>query len=147
MRLLGLELDNQGLDLGRQLVGVANRPSGAVVQRLEPVFLVTIENLVAGLAGDAELPAHIRHGFPVQQPGDKAKALFHYRTRFPRHLHLPQNKSGKCNPCVRYELSPMSRVAQNHLSGGLTAACSLLPPRCACTDLERVAASASGKPK
>src|SRR5262249_34217761 len=42
----------------------------------------------------------------------KAKALFHDRTRFPRHPHLPQNKSGKCNPCVRYEVSPMSRVAQ-----------------------------------
>src|SRR5215475_1279772 len=24
---------------------------------------------------------------------------------------LPQNKSGKCNPCVRYVLSPVSRAA------------------------------------
>ncbi len=24
----------------------------------------------------------------------------------------PQNKSGKCSPCVRYEMSPVSRAAQ-----------------------------------
>src|SRR5215468_1318585 len=84
--------------------GVTYRPPGAVAQRLEPVLLVAIENLVAGLAGNAELPTDLGHGFPIQKPGHKAKALFRYRTRFPRHRHLPKNKSGKCNPCVRYIL-------------------------------------------
>src|ERR1700730_10807354 len=111
VRLLALQPDDQGLELLRELVGVTYRPPGAVAQRLEPVLLVAIENLVAGLAGNAELPADLGHGFPIQKPGDKTKALFHYRTRFPRHLHLPQNKNGKCNPCVRYVLSPMSRAA------------------------------------
>ena len=111
VRLLGLEADDKGLDLLRELVGIAHRPSGAVAERLQAVFLVAIENLVAGLARYAELPADLGHGFPFQKPGDKAKALLHYRTRFPRHLHLPQNKSGMCNPCVRYVLSPMSRAA------------------------------------
>lgn len=113
--LLALQPDNQDLDLLRELVGKTDRPPGAVAQRLEPVLLVAIENLVAGLAGYAELPADLGHGFPVQKPGDKAKALFHYRTRFPRHPHLPQNKSGKCNPCVRYVSSPMSRAAHTSL--------------------------------
>jgi hypothetical protein len=40
-----------------------------------------------------------------QQAGDKAKAFFHHRIRSPRHLHLPQNKSRKCSPRVRYKVS------------------------------------------
>src|SRR6201997_462087 len=113
MWLLSLELDNQGLDLSRQLVGIAYRAFGAVTQRLKPVLLVTVKDLVAGLARNAELPAHIRHRLPIQETSDKAQTLFHHRTRFPRHRHLPRNKSGKCNPCVRYVLSPMSRAAQS----------------------------------
>jgi len=54
--LLSLQADNQGLDLGWQLIGVADRPPGAVAQRFEAVLLVAVENLVAGLAGDPELP-------------------------------------------------------------------------------------------
>ena len=110
VRLLGLEPDNQALDLLRKLVGIAHRPPGAIAQGLKPVLPVAIENLVAGLAGYAEFPAHIRHGLAVQQAGNKPKALFHHRTRFPRHPHLPP-KSEKCYPCVRYEMSPMSRAA------------------------------------
>src|SRR5689334_12897299 len=114
VRLLGLQAHNQGLELLRELVGIAHRPPRAVAQRLKPVVLVAVENLVAGLAGYTELPADLRQGLPIQKPGDKAQALFHYRTRFPRHPHLPQNKSGKCNPCVRYVLSPMSRAAHTY---------------------------------
>ena len=55
VRLLGLEADNQALDLLRQLVGIAHRPPRAIAQRLKPVLLVAIENLVAGLAGYPEL--------------------------------------------------------------------------------------------
>src|SRR3981081_1803205 len=61
MRLLGLQADNQGLDLGRQLIGVADRPPGAVAQRFEAMLLVAVENLVAGLAGDPEIPADLGH--------------------------------------------------------------------------------------
>src|SRR6201981_1068094 len=55
---LGFELDNQGLDLSRQLVGIAYRAFGAVTQRLKPVFLIAIKDLVAGLPRNAELPAY-----------------------------------------------------------------------------------------
>src|SRR5215831_4817129 len=111
MWLRGFELDNQGLDLSRQLVGIAYRAFGAVTQRLKPVFLVAIKDLVAGLPRNAEIPAYVRHCLPVQQPGDKPQALLHHRTRFPRHQHLPPTKGEKCYPCVRYEVSPMSRAA------------------------------------
>src|SRR4029453_10131471 len=57
-----------------------------------PVLFVAIEYLVASLTGYPEIPADVRHGLPVQQAGDKAKALFHHRTRFPRHPHLPPQR-------------------------------------------------------
>src|SRR6185437_10805693 len=98
MRLVSLQAHDQALELLRELVGVAHRPPRSVGQGLQPVLPVAIENLVAGFAGYAELPTDLGHGFPIQKPGNKTKALFHYRTRFPRHPHLPQNKSGKCNP-------------------------------------------------
>src|SRR5689334_7976139 len=109
VRLLAFEADDQALELLRQLVGVADRPPRTVAQRLKPMFLVAIENLVAGFPGYSEIPAHVRHRLAVQQASDKPQALLHDRTRFPRHQHLPP-KGEKCYPCVRYEVSPMSRV-------------------------------------
>src|SRR5215813_5012486 len=93
MWLLGFELDNQGLDLRRQLVGIADRSSGAVAQRLKPVLVVAIEDLVAGLAGYAEIPTDLCHGFPIQKPGNETKAFFHHRTLFPRHHTLRPKKA------------------------------------------------------
>src|SRR3984893_14883146 len=54
MGLVALGCDDQALDLPRQLVGVANRPARAIGQGLETVFLVALENLVAGLGRNAE---------------------------------------------------------------------------------------------
>src|SRR5258708_17189745 len=73
----------------------APRPPRSIAEGRQPVLLVAIENLVAGLARYPEFPAHIRRGLPVQQTGDKAKALLHNRTRFPRHPHLPLAKKRK----------------------------------------------------
>src|SRR5712671_6550201 len=89
MGLVSLEPDNQALNLLWQLIGIAHWPARPVAQGLKPVRLVAIENLVAGLPRYAEIPAYVRHGLPLQQAGDKAKALFHHRTRRPRHQHLP----------------------------------------------------------
>ena len=110
MRLLALQPYDQALNLLRQLIGIAHRPARAIAQGLEPVLLVAIENLVAGLARYPELPTDIRHRLPVEQAGDKAQAFLHHRTRLPRHQHLPPNGK-KCYPCVRYGMSPMSRAA------------------------------------
>src|SRR5229473_8573718 len=76
----------------------------------ETVFLVALEDLVAGLARNAEHAADLAHRFAVQQPSDEPQALVHHRTLLPRHPRLP-GKGGRCYPCVRYDLSPMSRAA------------------------------------
>ena len=72
MRLVAFEIDDQPLDLIGQLVGVAHRPAPAIGARVEPVLPVAVEDLVAGLAGNAEIPAHLAHAFALQKPGDKA---------------------------------------------------------------------------
>lgn len=89
VRLLALEPDDQVLDRLGQLVGVAHRPACPIGQGLQPVPLVAVENLVAGLAGDAEIPAQPRHLLPIKQPGDKLQPFIHGFTRLPGHLALP----------------------------------------------------------
>src|SRR3990172_11047848 len=114
MRLVALQADDRGFQLRRQLVGIAHRPTRPVGQGLQPVLLVTIEDLVAGLARDAELTAHMAHLLAFQQARHETQAFVHNRTLFPRHPHLPQAIAwARCYPCVRYKTSPMSRVGQN----------------------------------
>ena len=72
MRLVPLEIDDQPLHLVRQLVGIAYRPTRAIAQRIEPLVLVAVEDLVAGLAGNAEIAAHLAHTFAIEKTGDKA---------------------------------------------------------------------------
>ena len=92
--LVALGRDDQALDLPRQLVGVANRPARTVGQGLEAVFLVALEDLVAGLARNAERATDLAHRFAVQQLSDKPQAFVHYRTLLPRHPHLPPKGNG-----------------------------------------------------
>jgi hypothetical protein len=72
MRLVALEIDDQPLHLVWQLVGIAHRPARAIGQRIEPLLPIAVEDLVTGLARDAELPAHLAHAFALEKPGDKA---------------------------------------------------------------------------
>src|SRR5215468_1253730 len=111
MPFLTLDGDDARLELGWQLIGEPHRPPRPVAESLKSVLFVPTEDLVSGFAGNPEVPAHLGHRFAVQETGDKSQAFVHDRTLFPRHPHSPQ-KSGKCNPCVRYGMSPMSRVAQ-----------------------------------
>ena len=106
----GLEGDDEALDLGRELVGIADGPAGPVVERCRALVFVAGEDFVAGFTRDTELAADIGHRFSLEEAGDEAEAFFHGRTCFPRHQHLPP-KRGKCYPCVRNKTSPMSRVA------------------------------------
>src|SRR5258708_39586505 len=54
------------------------------------------------------------HLLAFQQASHKPKALLHHRTLFPRHRQFPPAiAGGNCYPCVRYELSPMSRAAHS----------------------------------
>ena len=48
--LVALEADDQALDLAGQLVGVADRPAGAVGEGLEAMLLVAVKDFVAGFA-------------------------------------------------------------------------------------------------
>src|SRR5205823_12999866 len=105
-----LGVDDEALDLLRELVGIAHRSTRSIGEGFEAMLLVAVENLVAGFTRYAELPTDVRHCLPVQHTGYEAQALFHHRTRFPRHQHLPP-KGEKCYPCVRYEVSPMSQAA------------------------------------
>src|SRR5215469_13790647 len=59
--VLALDIQNVVLDLKRKLVGVAIRTSASVREPLNAAFLIAIEYLVAGLAGDPKLPAKFRH--------------------------------------------------------------------------------------
>ena len=72
MRLVALEIDDQPLDLVRQLIGIAHRPARAIGQRIEPLVLVAIENFVAGLSGYPERPANLAHALALEKTCDKA---------------------------------------------------------------------------
>ena len=72
MRLGALEVDDQPLHLVRQLVGIPYRPARAIAQRIEPMVPIAIEDLVAGLARNAELAAHLAQAFAIEKTGDKA---------------------------------------------------------------------------
>jgi len=115
MGLFLLQAHDQGLDLGRQLIGVAHRPTRTVGEGIEALLFVSVEDFVAGFPGDAELLAQIGHRLALDQAGHEDKTLFHSRTHFPWHPRLRQNGE-KRYPCVRYETSPMSRVAHNKIS-------------------------------
>src|SRR5262249_48873112 len=58
--------------------------------------------LVAGLSGDAELPAQIGHALALQAAGDETQALLRSRTLLPGHRHLP--------PAARRKVLPMCPV-------------------------------------
>ena len=63
------------LHLERQPIGMTIRSAAAVVQPPQAVLLVALEELVARLSGNAELPAHHRHFLVLQQPGYKSNTL------------------------------------------------------------------------
>jgi hypothetical protein len=94
--------------LERKLIGVPVRPARTVCQTFQSAVVVAPENLIAGLARDAEIPAQHGHLLSIQNPRDELQPLVHLATLLPRHLCSPR-KGQKCNPCLRNELSPISR--------------------------------------
>jgi len=65
-RLVLLDAHDQRLDLDRELIGMAIRPARAVGEPFQACRVIACENLVAGLAGDAELTAQPRHLLAIQ---------------------------------------------------------------------------------
>src|SRR5882757_1554879 len=113
--VLVLYVQDEVFDLEWQPVGVAIRASASVREPLHAASLVTIDNLIAGLAGDAKLPAKFRHGLAGEPASHKLQPFIHYRTLLPRHHSLPFTRR-KCHLCVRYNVLPMSQVAHLKLS-------------------------------
>src|SRR5258708_2265631 len=66
MRLLALEVDDHSLDLRRQLIRITHGAAGPIAERLKAALLVAIEDLVAGLTGDAECQTGVRHRLPFK---------------------------------------------------------------------------------
>ena len=65
---------------------------------------------LTGLARNAEFPAKLAHSLAFQKASHKTKTFFHHRTLSLHGIHTSR-KGGKCYPCVRYKLSPISQVA------------------------------------
>src|SRR5919201_1190430 len=99
--MLMLHIQNVVFHLKRKLVGIAIGTATAVGQPVNAAFLIAIKDLVAGLAGYAELPTKFRHLLARQTTGYELNSLIHHRTLLPRHP-LPPEKGRKCNLCVRY---------------------------------------------
>ena len=89
--LLPLELNDQLLDLKGEPVRLSIGPSTAIGQALEPAILIALEDLVAGLARDIELPAQRCHLLAIEQTRHKSKPFVHFVTLLPRHFALPQS--------------------------------------------------------
>src|SRR4030081_2886361 len=61
------------------------------------------------------MPNSLQSSAIVSPASHKLQPFIHYRTLLPRHHSLP-SKGRKCHLCVRYNVLPMSQVAQ-HLPG------------------------------
>jgi hypothetical protein len=98
------------------------------VKTATALLAVAGEQLVAGFAGDAELPADIRHALPVEEAGDEAETFFHDRTQFPPHPHPAERRkalpmcperdvtyvSGRSHPLEDERLRDMGRTRGPH---------------------------------
>src|SRR5215469_795465 len=95
--VLALHVQDKIFHLKGKLVGVAIGATTAVGQALHTAVLIAVEDLVAGLAGDAKFPAKFSHRLAGKPPRHKLKSLSHHRTLLPRHHFLPK-KGKKCTP-------------------------------------------------
>src|ERR1700731_1046756 len=106
---LALYVQDKVLHLKRKLMGIPTGTPAPIGESLNSTLLVAIEDLVAGLAGDPELPAEFRH----RLAGEQQTADVHPLPNTPSKASLPPRKGKKCNLCVRYDLLPMCRVAHS----------------------------------
>src|SRR5215467_4907044 len=89
--VLVFDVQDVVLHLKRELVGIAIGTTTAVGQGFQPTFLVSIDDLISGFAGDPELPAQLRHGLASESARHEFKSFIHDRTLLPRHP-LPLKK-------------------------------------------------------
>src|ERR1700678_4342474 len=87
--VLPLHVQDEVLHLKRQLIGIAIGTTASVGQSFDPAILGAIKDLVAGLAGDAELAAKFRQCLAGCPASHELQSLIHHRTLLPRHRSLP----------------------------------------------------------
>src|ERR1700719_2443968 len=78
--VLVLYVQNEVFDLERKLVGVAIRTSASVREPLHATFQMPIEDLMAVVAEDANLPEMFRNRLPGSPASHKLQSFIHYRT-------------------------------------------------------------------
>jgi hypothetical protein len=79
---------------------LSESPSASVREPLQAAFLITIEDLIAGLA---EMPNSLQRSAIASPASHKLQSLIHHRTLLPRHHSLPST-GRKCHLCVRYNV-------------------------------------------
>src|SRR5580693_2531335 len=79
-------------DLFGQLVGIAVGAPGTIREPLQSALLVTLEDLVAGFAGNLKLAAQRGHAFAVLEPNHESYAFVHNRTFLPWHPTRPPSR-------------------------------------------------------
>ena len=76
----------------RELIGMPIRPPASIRETIQAAVLVAGVDLVAGLAGNAKLPAEAGHLLAVEQPGNESETFVHNMTLLPGHRSLPQRE-------------------------------------------------------
>lgn len=114
--VLTLHVQDVVLDLERQLVRVVMGTPTSVGQPLYAAFLIAIEDLVAGLAGDTELPAKFRH----RLAGEPQTAFVRPSPNTPSKASLPPLNREKVLPMcpVRSVIYVSSRSPSSSFSYG-----------------------------
>src|SRR5580704_4719354 len=128
VRFLALGRYDGHFDLLGQLVGIAVGAPGPIREPLQSTFLITLEDLVAGFAGNLKLAAQGRHALAVFESNHESYAFVHNRTFLPWHPTPAPFQGKKCNPCLRYVLLPMCRAAHECL---LAPSSLVIPDPCA----------------
>src|ERR1700719_965221 len=85
VRFLALGRYDGRFDLLGQLVGVSEGAPGPIRESLQSAFLISLEDLVAGFAGDLKLAAQSSHALAVFVPNHESYTCVHNRTFLPWH--------------------------------------------------------------
>ena len=89
VRFLALGRYDGGFDLLGQLVCISLGAPGPIREPLQSAFLIALEDLVAGLAGNLKLAAQRGHTFAIFEPNHESYAFVHNRTFLPWHPTRP----------------------------------------------------------
>src|SRR5260370_1938711 len=115
--VLALNVQDKVLNLKGKLMGIPTRTPAPVRQPLNAAFLVTIQDFVAGLAGDPKLPARVPPS-PRRLAGEPQTAVSRPSPNTPSTASLPPKKKGKSVTYVSGTISYLcvGSLTQDHLS-------------------------------